>query len=35
LHPPLEPGHPFDDWPDIRLRRGTAAALIDAHRGDA
>ena len=35
LHPPLEAGHPFDDWPDIRLPRGTAAALIDADRGDA
>jgi prevent-host-death family protein len=35
LHPPLEGGDPFADWPDIRLPRGTAAELIDADRGDA
>lgn len=34
LHPPLEPGDPFEDWPDIRLPRGTAAELIDADRGE-
>lgn len=35
LHPPVETGHPFDDWPDIRLPRGTAADLIDSDRGEA
>jgi prevent-host-death family protein len=35
LHPPVEAGDPFEDWPDIRLPRGTAAELIDADRGDA
>jgi prevent-host-death family protein len=35
LHPPLEGGDPFEDWPDIRLPRGTAAELIDADRGEA
>jgi antitoxin (DNA-binding transcriptional repressor) of toxin-antitoxin stability system len=35
LHPPVEPGDPFEDWPDIRLPAGTAAALIDADRGEA
>ena len=35
LHPPLETGDPFEDWPDIRLPRGTAAELIDSDRGDA
>ena len=35
LHPPIEAGQPFDDWPDIRLPRGTAAALIDIDRGEA
>jgi prevent-host-death family protein len=35
LHPPVEAGDPFEDWPDIRLPRGTAAALIDADRGEA
>jgi len=34
LHPPLETGDPFEDWPDIRLPRGTAAELIDADRGE-
>jgi prevent-host-death family protein len=33
LRPPVESGDPFEDWPDIRLRRGTAAELIDADRG--
>ena len=27
-------GDPLEDSPDIRLRHGTAAALIDADRGD-
>jgi len=35
LHPPLESGDPFEDWPDIRLPRGTAAELVDSDRGDA
>ncbi|HWB15706.1 MAG TPA: type II toxin-antitoxin system prevent-host-death family antitoxin [Vicinamibacterales bacterium] len=35
LHPPVETGDPFEDWPDIRLPRGTAADLIDRDRGDA
>ena len=35
LHPPVEAGDPFEDWPDIRLPRGTAAALIDSDRGEA
>jgi antitoxin (DNA-binding transcriptional repressor) of toxin-antitoxin stability system len=35
LHPPPEAGDPFEDWPNIRLPRGTAAALIDDDRGDA
>jgi prevent-host-death family protein len=35
LHPPVEPGDPFEDWPDIRLPAGTAAELIDADRGEA
>jgi len=34
IRPPLDPGDPFDDWPDLRLPRGTAAALIDSDRGD-
>lgn len=35
LHPPLEAGDPFEDWPDIRLPPGTAADLIDSDRGEA
>ncbi len=35
LHPPVEAGDPFEDWPDIKLPRGTAAALIDSDRGEA
>jgi antitoxin (DNA-binding transcriptional repressor) of toxin-antitoxin stability system len=35
LHPPLETGDPFEDWPDIRLPRGTAAELINSDRGEA
>lgn len=34
LRAPLEHGDPFEDWPEIRLRRGTAAALIGADRGE-
>lgn len=34
LHPPVEAGDPFEDWPDIRLPAGTAADLIDADRGE-
>jgi prevent-host-death family protein len=34
LRPPLEAGDPFEDWPDIRLPRGTAAALVEADRGE-
>jgi prevent-host-death family protein len=34
LRPPLEAGDPFEDWPDVRLPRGTAAELIDADRGE-
>jgi antitoxin (DNA-binding transcriptional repressor) of toxin-antitoxin stability system len=32
LHPPVEAGDPFEDWPDIRLPRGTATELIDSDR---
>lgn len=35
VRPPLEPGDPLADWPDLRLPSGTAALLIDADRGDA
>ena len=35
LHPPVEAGDPFADWPDIRLPRGTASELIDSDRGEA
>jgi antitoxin (DNA-binding transcriptional repressor) of toxin-antitoxin stability system len=35
IRPPIEPGDPTEDWPDIRLPPGTAAALIDADRGEA
>lgn len=34
VHPPVESGDPFEDWPDIRLPRGTVAALIDSDRGE-
>ena len=33
--PPLEPGDPLEDWPDLRLPTGTAAQLIDEDRGEA
>jgi prevent-host-death family protein len=32
--PPAERGDPTAGWPAIRLPRGTAAALIDADRGE-
>ena len=35
IRPPVEAGDPLEDWPDIRLPRGTAAALIDSDRGEA
>jgi antitoxin (DNA-binding transcriptional repressor) of toxin-antitoxin stability system len=35
IRPPLESGDPTEDWPDIRLPRGTAVELIDADRGEA
>ena len=35
LRPPVETGDPFEDWPDIRLPRGTAAQLIDSDRDEA
>lgn len=35
IRPPLEPGDPADEWPEIRLPAGTAAELIDADRGEA
>lgn len=35
LRPPLDTGDPFEDWPDIRLPRGTAVALVDSDRGEA
>jgi prevent-host-death family protein len=35
IRPPLEPGDPTEDWPDIRLPPGTATELIDADRGEA
>ena len=35
VRPPVEVGDPFEDWPDIRLPRGTAADLIDSDRGEA
>ena len=35
LHPPMEAGDPFEDWPDIKLPPGTAAELIDSDRGEA
>jgi prevent-host-death family protein len=35
IRPPIESGDLTEDWPDIRLPAGTAAALIDADRGEA
>ena len=34
IRPAIESGDPLEDWPDIRLPRGTAAALIDNDRGE-
>lgn len=34
LHPPVGAGDPFEDWPDVRLLRGTAAELIDSDRDE-
>jgi len=34
IRPPLEAGDPTEDWPNIRLPRGTATELIDADRGE-
>ena len=34
MRPPLDRRNGFEDWPDIRLRRGTAKRLIDEDRGD-
>jgi prevent-host-death family protein len=33
--PAVEDGDPLEDWPDIRLPAGTAAAVIDSDRGEA
>ena len=35
LRAPIEAGDPFEDWPEIHLPAGTAAALIDSDRGEA
>ena len=35
IAPAVENGDPLEDWPDIRLPTGTAAALIDSDRGEA
>ena len=35
IRPALEGGDPLQEWPDIRLPRGTAAHLIDSDRGEA
>jgi antitoxin (DNA-binding transcriptional repressor) of toxin-antitoxin stability system len=35
IRPPVEAGDPLEDWPDLRLPRGTAADLIDSDRGKA
>jgi hypothetical protein len=32
IRPPQESGDPFEDWPDIRLPRGTANELINWDR---
>ena len=33
IRPPSDPGTPIE-WPDIRLPKGTASALIDLDRGE-
>jgi antitoxin (DNA-binding transcriptional repressor) of toxin-antitoxin stability system len=35
IRPAVEAGDPLEAWPNIRLPRGTAAALIDSDRGEA
>ncbi len=35
IRPALDPGDPLEGWPDLRLPAGTAAALIEADRGEA
>lgn len=35
IQPAADDGDPLEDWPDIRLPRGTAAKLIDSDRGEA
>ncbi len=35
IRPAIEDGDPLEDWPDLRLPAGTAAALIDSDRGEA
>lgn len=35
VRPPVEPGDPLAEWPDLRLPAGTVAALIEADRGTA
>ena len=34
VRPPSEPGNPTENWPTLRLPRGTAANLIDEDRGE-
>jgi prevent-host-death family protein len=34
IRPAIESGDPLEDWPDIRLPRGTAAGLINDDRGE-
>jgi prevent-host-death family protein len=34
IEPAAQPDAPPPEWPDIRLRPGTAAGLIDADRGE-
>jgi antitoxin (DNA-binding transcriptional repressor) of toxin-antitoxin stability system len=34
VRPPLEAGDPLENWPDLRLPKGTVAKLIDADRGE-
>ena len=35
IRPPLERGDAVEEWPDVRLPRGTAAELIDSDRDEA
>jgi hypothetical protein len=34
IRPAMEGGDPLEDWPDIRLPPGKAAALIDSDRSE-